>query len=131
MLGSLGCSEIARSCDTVPGVQSWDLTSLEAPTPVVVHSEDDARAILIQLDAGDELGDHQVRERAWVTVVEGRAEISCAGAVGVYGPGSLLMFDPAERHSVRSDDGARILLVLAPWPADGHYVDGEIRETLT
>jgi hypothetical protein len=34
------------------------------------------------------------------------------------------MFDPAERHSVRSADGARILLVLAPWPAEGHYVDG-------
>jgi quercetin dioxygenase-like cupin family protein len=108
-------------------VRSWDLTSLDAPTPVVVHSEDDARAILIQLDPGGELGDHQVRERAWVTVVEGRAEIRCGGSAESYGPGSLLMFDPAERHSVRSEEGARLLLVLAPWPANGHYVDSEIR----
>lgn len=108
-------------------MRSWDLTSLEAPTPVVVHSEDDARAILISLKPGGELGDHQVRERAWVTVVEGEAEIRCGGDTGVYGPGALLMFDPAERHSVRTANGARILLVLAPWPADGHFVDGELR----
>jgi quercetin dioxygenase-like cupin family protein len=108
-------------------VRSWDLTSLQAPTPVVVHTEDDARAILVQLEPGGVLGDHQVRERAWVTVVEGEAEFRCDGDSGTFGPGALLMFDPAERHSVRSVGGARILLVLAPWPAEGHYVDGELR----
>jgi quercetin dioxygenase-like cupin family protein len=108
-------------------VRSWDLTSLEAPTPVVVHSEDDARAILVQLQPGGELGDHQVRERAWLTVVEGEAEITCGGETATYRPGALVMFDPAERHSVRSASGARILIVLAPWPAEGHYVDGELR----
>lgn len=108
-------------------MQVWDLTSLDAPTPVVVHSEDDARAILISLVPGGELGDHQVRERAWVTVVEGEAQFGCDGRTETCGPGSLLMFDPGERHSVCSSSGARILLVLAPWPADGHYVDGELR----
>lgn len=108
-------------------MRSWDLTSLQAPTPLVVHSEDDARAILVQLDPGGELGDHQVRERAWVTVVEGEAEIGCGGDTAVYGPGALLVFEPGERHSVRSAGGARILLVLAPWPADGHYGHGELR----
>jgi quercetin dioxygenase-like cupin family protein len=108
-------------------MRSWDLTSLDAPIPVVVHSEDDARAVLVQLQPGGELGEHQVRERAWITVVEGEAVFECGDATEVCGPGTLLVFDPAERHSVRSSGGARILLVLAPWPADGHYVDGEIR----
>ena len=36
-------------------------------------------------------------------------------------PGMLFRFDPDERHSLASDEGARILLLLAPWPGDGHY----------
>jgi hypothetical protein len=31
------------------------------------------------------------------------------------------MFDPDERRSVSTDGGARILLLLAPWPGEGHY----------
>jgi len=30
-------------------------------------------------------------------------------------------FLPDERHSLRSDGGAKILLMLAPWPGPGHY----------
>ena len=37
----------------------------------------------------------------------------------------LVMFEPGEIHSVSSRDGARLLLLLAPWPASGHYADGE------
>jgi hypothetical protein len=35
------------------------------------------------------------------------------------------MFDPGETHSVSSTEGARLSLLLAPWPASGHYADGE------
>ena len=38
---------------------------------------------------------------------------------------TLFRFDPDERHSVSSDDGARILLLLAPWPGAGHYRGGD------
>jgi quercetin dioxygenase-like cupin family protein len=100
---------------------------MAAPTPAVIHTEDDARAILVVLAPGEELGDHQVRERAWVTVIEGSADIGPAGATTRYRAGALLMFDPGERHVVRTDEGVRLLLVLAPWPADGHYAAGEIR----
>jgi hypothetical protein len=37
------------------------------------------------------------------------------------GTGELFRFDPDERHSITSDGGARLMLVLAPWPGDGHY----------
>ena len=60
-------------------MQSWDLRAIEAPggtvDPVVLTTDDGARAIAIRLEAGQEISDHQVRERAWVIVVEGRAEI--------------------------------------------------------
>ncbi len=37
------------------------------------------------------------------------------------GPGTLVRFEPNERHRVSSAEGARILLLLAPWPGAGHY----------
>jgi quercetin dioxygenase-like cupin family protein len=105
-------------------VQSWDLLEVEAPegirTPVVLHSGD-ARAILLRLEPGQVLGDHQVHERAWITVVEGEVEVTCGDATTTEGAGSLVMFDPGERHSLSSPRGARVLLLLNPWPGDGHY----------
>jgi hypothetical protein len=35
--------------------------------------------------------------------------------------GMLLTFEPNERHSIATDTGARILLVLSPWPGEGHF----------
>ena len=89
--------------------------------PVVIHSENEARAVLIRLLPGQSLGDHQVKENAWVTVLEGRVRVGAGGEEVEGGAGALFRFDPDERHSLASDDGARILLMLAPWPGDGHY----------
>ena len=36
-------------------------------------------------------------------------------------PGTLFTFEPDERRSVSTENGARILLFLAPWPGAGHY----------
>jgi quercetin dioxygenase-like cupin family protein len=110
-------------------VQSWNLLEIDAPegarTPSVLHSGD-ARAIVLRLDPGQTLGDHQVRERAWLTVVEGAVEIVVGEARATAPAGTLVMFDPGERHSVSSVDGACLLLLLAPWPADGHYAPDEV-----
>lgn len=89
--------------------------------PVVVHSGNEARAVLLVLNPGQVLGDHQVKENAWVTVLEGRVRVSAGGETKEAGVGSLFRFDPDERHSLSSEAGARILLLLAPWPGDGHY----------
>lgn len=88
---------------------------------VVVHSGNEARAIVIVLTPGQSLGDHQVKENAWVMVVEGRARVSAGGETIEAEPGMLFRFDPDERHSLQSDEGARVLLLLAPWPGEGHY----------
>jgi quercetin dioxygenase-like cupin family protein len=106
-------------------VESWRLPEIATPdgtrSPVVLKSQDEARAVLIGLDPGQELGDHQVKEHAWLLVVDGAVRIG-AGGEDVEAPaGTLAHFDPDERHSVSSTDGAKILLLLAPWPGAGHY----------
>jgi quercetin dioxygenase-like cupin family protein len=110
-------------------VESWDLTTIEAPggtiDPTVLMTDNGARAIAIRLDPGQALDDHQVRERAWLVVVEGEAEIRSGGDTVRGGAGMLATFAPGERHAVSSETGARVLLLLAPWPGDGHYLVGE------
>jgi quercetin dioxygenase-like cupin family protein len=109
-------------------VQSWNLLELETPegsrSPVVLHSTEDARAVLIGLLPGQELGDHQVKENAYVVVVQGQVEIASGGEEVQAGVGTLFRFEPDERHRVSSAGGARILLLLAPWPGQGHYRGG-------
>jgi len=106
-------------------LQSWNLTEIEAPAGVrlaeAIETVDGARAIVIRLAPGEELGEHQVRERAWLVVVEGTARIEAGGDAVEAGPATLLTFEPGERHSVASEDGARIVMILSPWPGDGHY----------
>ena len=106
-------------------MQRWNLLEIEAPAgtrdAAVLHSDNGARAVLIVLQPGQALGDHQVKENAWITVVDGAVRISAGGEERDAGPGELFRFEPDERHSIRSEGGARILLVLAPWPGEGHY----------
>ena len=81
-------------------MQHWDLRSLpvEPHEPLVLHSSrGEARTVVLHLPAGEALKDHQVHERAHLVVI-----------------------DPAERHEVRARSDARLLLVLAPWPGQGH-----------
>ena len=106
-------------------MRHWNLLDVEAPDgtrdPVVLHSDDDARAVLIHLRPGQRLGDHQVKERAWIVVLAGSVTMAAGDESMSAEPGMLFRFEPNERHSVSSADGARILLLLTPWPGEGHY----------
>jgi quercetin dioxygenase-like cupin family protein len=106
-------------------MQTWNLLDIQTPDgsrdPVVLNSTADARAVLVALNPGQELGDHQVKERAWLVVVDGEAEIRAGGDVIRGGRGTVACFEPDERHEVASAGGARLLLFLAPWPGEGHY----------
>jgi quercetin dioxygenase-like cupin family protein len=106
-------------------MQTWKLPEMKTDDgtrdPVVLLSEAEARAVLVDLHAGQSLGQHQVKEHAWIVVVDGVARIS-AGDDEIDAPvGTLAHFEPDERHAVASDAGAKILLLLAPWPGEGHY----------
>lgn len=104
-------------------MKSWKLDSLQLQphAPEILSSDAAARAIVLEIPAGEGLQEHQVHERAWVMVVAGEVEVTCAAGEPVTGgPGLLLEFDPAERHAVVARSTARLLLLLAPWPGDGH-----------
>jgi quercetin dioxygenase-like cupin family protein len=97
-------------------------------SPVVLDSED-SRAVLIGLDPGQELGEHQVRERAWVVVVDGTVEVETGDETIAAPEGTLFEFDPTERRAVRSRAGGRLLILFAPWPAPGHYPESATAES--
>jgi quercetin dioxygenase-like cupin family protein len=106
-------------------MQHWDLLAVDASRgtrdPYVVHQDDAARAVLVVLMPGQALGEHQVKENAWVSVVEGSVQVAAGGEQVELGRGGLMRFEPGERHSVSSAGGARILMLLSPWPGEGHF----------
>jgi len=128
-------------------VKRWDLTSLppstekstpraatadaprvprhDAQIPRVLFSAPECRAVALELESGEELGEHHVRERAVVTVVAGRVAIDTSAEVVECGAGTVVTFDPGERHAVRAIEHSLLLLILAPWPAAEHYTDAE------
>lgn len=106
-------------------MQSWNLHEIETPggsrSPIVLESADAARAVLIGLEPGQKLGDHEVKEHAFLLVVDGSLRVEGGGEVLDAAAGTLFRFEPEERHAVATDRGARLLLFLAPWPGPGHY----------
>jgi quercetin dioxygenase-like cupin family protein len=104
-------------------MESWNLNELvvEPHAPQVLDSDSEGRAIVINLPKGEQLAEHQVHERAWLLVVDGNVEFNTPeGKWAGGGPGLLAIFDPKERHEVLAVEDSRLLLVLSPWPGDGH-----------
>jgi quercetin dioxygenase-like cupin family protein len=104
-------------------MDDWDLKRVawRPHHPEILASGDEGRAIVLDLPAGEMLQDHQVHEGAWIMVIDGEAEItSHAGQRIDASPGILVQFAPRERHQVRALADSRILLLLTPWPGDGH-----------
>jgi quercetin dioxygenase-like cupin family protein len=104
-------------------MRDWDLKNLEAEPhqPQILASADDARTIVLDLPAGEELQEHEVHERERLVVIGGEADVTTAdGETVSASSGHLFEFDPGERHTVIAQSDARLLLVLTPWPGDGH-----------
>jgi quercetin dioxygenase-like cupin family protein len=103
-------------------MQTWDIASLDLGPhqPAVLRSDPEARVIAINLPAGEELQEHEVHERAWLVVAAGEVEIEQGGSTVSGGPGFVAHFDPKERHEVRATSDSRLVLILAPWPGEGH-----------
>ena len=107
-------------------MEHWNLNEIETPqgsrSPVVVHSRDgERRVVLIGLDAGQSLDEHQVKESALLLVLGGAVRIEAGDDSTDASAGTLVRFAPDERHSVTAESAARLLLLLAPWPGAGHY----------
>jgi len=104
-------------------MNSWNLNDLDLKphAPQILSSTDDARAIALAIPAGESMQDHQVHERAWVSIVSGEAEITTTAGERIDAtPGLLVEFDPGERHAVHAVSDTRLVLLLTPWPGRGH-----------
>jgi quercetin dioxygenase-like cupin family protein len=104
-------------------MRSWDLKSVEARPhePEILASAEDARTIVLQLPGGEELQEHEVHERARVVVLEGEVEVTTPdGESASAGAGHLFECEPGERRTIAARADARLLLILTPWPGDGH-----------
>jgi quercetin dioxygenase-like cupin family protein len=104
-------------------MESWDLKSVEVEPhqPEILASADDARTIILLLPASEELQEHEVHERARVIVVDGEIEVTTpAGESRAATAGHLFEFEPGERRTIAALTDARLLLILSPWPGDGH-----------
>jgi quercetin dioxygenase-like cupin family protein len=103
-------------------METWDTRSLDVQPhqPQILRSDDESRVIAIDLPAGEELTEHQVHERAYLVVSGGKIEIDGGDETVQGGPGFLAHFAPNERRVVRATDDSRILLLLSPWPGEGH-----------
>jgi quercetin dioxygenase-like cupin family protein len=123
------CRKCVRVRDAQAGtgsdVKHWNLREIETPggsrSPAVQDPARPARALVIGLEPGQQLGEHEVKEHAFQLVVDGTVRIEAGNETIEAAPGMLFFFEPEERGSVSTRDGARLLLFLAPWPGLGHY----------
>jgi quercetin dioxygenase-like cupin family protein len=132
--GSLIANQVPAGISAGKGtVQSWDLRALDLKPrlPEILSTNDAARAIALDLAAGESLSDHEVHERAWLVVLDGKVDVSSAsGGWASGGAGLLVELAPGERHEVTAAEQSRLLLLLTPWPGDGHPGAMTIREKL-
>jgi len=104
-------------------MDTWDLTRNEwSPhRPEILSSNDEGRAIILDLPAHERLQEHQVHEGAWICVVRGELRITDGARERVkVWAGTLVRLAPNERHEVTALTDARLLLLLTPWPGPGH-----------
>ena len=87
----------------------------------MLASDDEGRVIALHLPGGERLQEHQVHERAWLLVVSGEVEIAEPGGEAISGgPGLLAASTRTSATRSRATEDARLLLVLSPWPGEGH-----------
>ena len=104
-------------------MQTWDLRTVdvEPRQPQILSSDrGESRTIAINLPAGEALQDHEVHERAHLVVVDGEVEVDGDGQTVTGGPGFLAQFDPNERRQITASEDSRLVLLLGPWPGEGH-----------
>ncbi len=114
-------------------MNSWDVKALDLKPrlPEILSSGEAARAIALDLAAGESLAEHEVHERAWLVVIDGEVEVvTSAGERCEGGPGLFVELAPGERHEIVAVTGSRVLLLLTPWPGNGHPGAMTIREKL-
>jgi quercetin dioxygenase-like cupin family protein len=101
---------------------SWNVAELDLQPhhPQVLRTDKEARVIAINLPSGEQMQEHRTHERAYVFVVSGAIDVAQDGEKVSGGPGFLAQFEPNEDREIAATDDARLVLILGPWPGEGH-----------
>jgi redox-sensitive bicupin YhaK (pirin superfamily) len=99
-------------------LEHWDVPNLgvEPHHPKVLTTDKEARVIAINLPSGERMQEHRTHERGYLVVVSGRIEVG--GEEG--GPGFVAKFDPMEDREIVATEDSLLVLILGPWPGEGH-----------
>ncbi len=114
-------------------MNTWDLQALtlKPRLPEILSSSPAGRTIVLDLAPGESLAEHEVHEHAWIVVLDGHVDVSTAAGQRVSGGAGLFVeLAPSERHEVTATAQSRLLLLLTPWPGNGHPGGMTIREKL-
>jgi quercetin dioxygenase-like cupin family protein len=105
-------------------MESWDLAGA-GEGPSVLLSSPEVRCVVLDVDDANGLDEHQMHERTLLVVIDGAISVTTRDGVEHCSRGSLVHLEPREPRRIQALERARLLLVLAPWPAAGHYQPGE------
>jgi quercetin dioxygenase-like cupin family protein len=114
-----------------PGADAPRVPSEGRQMPRVLFSTPECRGVVIDLQAGEELGDHHVRQRAVLEVLTGRIAIESSDETAECDAGTLITFDPGEPHTIRALAESRLLLLLSPWPAGERMPANAVAEPIS
>jgi len=84
------------------------------PVAKSIIADEYARVLLFTLKPGQEIKQHSNQASpVYVTVLKGKGHfITSDGNTEIAGPGSMIIFDAAEEHSVKAADGELIFTAL-------------------
>jgi quercetin dioxygenase-like cupin family protein len=104
-------------------LDSWDIRSLgvQPHQPKVLRTDKEARLIAINLPSGERMQEHRTFERGYLMVVDGEIELADGGNSQTGGPGFLAHFEPKEDRAVKATQDSLLVLILGPWPGEGHH----------
>src|SRR6266496_3381500 len=119
-------------------MRRWELPKIEtvggSRSPVVLDSDAAvARVVLIGLDPGQELGDHQVKEHSFVLVVEGMVHVEAAGETFDAPAQTLLALDPDQElgdHQVKEHSFVLVVEGMVHVEAAGETFDAPAQTLL-
>ncbi|MEO9176340.1 MAG: cupin domain-containing protein, partial [Gaiellales bacterium] len=77
------------------------MATADRQKPRVLFSSPECRLVVLELLRDEDMPEHHVRERAVLEVISGRVSITTDGETVECDAGTLVTFDPGERHSLR------------------------------
>ena len=103
-------------------MEHWDIPSLGvAPHhPKVLSTDKEARVIAINLPSGEQMQEHRTHERGYLVVISGQIDLRGDGEIVSGGAGFLAGFEPNEDRTITATEDSLLLLLLGPWPGEGH-----------